>query len=264
MAGANVWIWAVARPGGGCPPPPPAAAPHPHPPAHTYTYPPVQWLGGLPEAGGTAFLAYNKASGPLKAAVGAVMVHLGYDGWWMKVGGWVGGWARAVDGHDTVDGRCCIPLHTHPPPHTHTPTRTPPPTPQDKRVVPLTPLTEAEVKRRKLPPGGEWVGTEVPVWNTAAVIDFLFTGEGGGRWEVGWERRGVPGWGLPPTHPPELTPCSPRTQTTAARCGTTTTAMTFTQRSSTQPLVSVRGGVGLAEGVDGRAEPLTLLSQLTR
>ena len=44
------------------------------------------WPQGAPEAGGVGLLAYNKASGVLRPA-NVVLVHLGYDGWWLKVGG---------------------------------------------------------------------------------------------------------------------------------------------------------------------------------
>ena len=40
-------------------------------------------LPSLP--GGTGLLVYNKASGPLRGSSSAVFVHVGYDGWWLKV-----------------------------------------------------------------------------------------------------------------------------------------------------------------------------------
>ena len=36
-------------------------------------------------AGGTGVLVYNKASGPLRGSTSPVFVHVGYDGWWLKV-----------------------------------------------------------------------------------------------------------------------------------------------------------------------------------
>lgn len=42
------------------------------------------WPEGVPEAGGTGLLVYNKASGPLRGSTSPVFVHVGYDGWWLK------------------------------------------------------------------------------------------------------------------------------------------------------------------------------------
>ena len=103
-----------------------------------------------PESGCTAVMLYNKRAGPLKDA-GSVLLHVGYDGWWMK----------------------------------------------DKRVLPMRQLTDAAevkkyaatIKANSSSGGGggeddeEWWCVEVPVWNTAATLDFAFTNDARTVWD---------------------------------------------------------------------------------
>jgi len=109
-----------------------------------------------PDAGATAVVLYNKAAGPLTTA-GSVVLHVGYDNWWMK----------------------------------------------DKRVLPMRPVTDAEVKRyaknlanvakdkggggtiaaSDAPSEPEWWCAEVPVWNTAATLNFAFTNDARTVWD---------------------------------------------------------------------------------
>jgi len=95
------------------------------------------WASPL-EAGRTSVLLYNKDSGPL-ASAGSVIVHVGYDGWWM----------------------------------------------QDKRVIPMRPVSTAESGRFKISnlQDGDWWCAEVSVWNTAAVVDFAFTNDARQAWD---------------------------------------------------------------------------------
>lgn len=99
-----------------------------------------------PEAGATAVVLYNRAAGPLTTA-GSVVLHVGYDSWWMK----------------------------------------------DKRVLPMRPVTDSEMKRyaKSLASAAkdvtssepEWWCAEVPVWNTAATLDFAFTNDARTVWD---------------------------------------------------------------------------------
>ena len=85
-----------------------------------------QWIGGAPSAGASAKLAYNKAAGPLSRA-GSLMVHVGYDNWWMK----------------------------------------------DMRSIPMTKLSDGEIRRYALSPDGDWWCASLSIFNTAAIIDFV-------------------------------------------------------------------------------------------
>jgi starch synthase len=102
-----------------------------------------------PEAGATAVILYNRAAGPLMSG-GSVILHVGYDNWWMK----------------------------------------------DKRVLPMRPITDSEARRyaRSIPTTKinndengtsepEWWCAEVPVWNTAATLDFAFTNDARTVWD---------------------------------------------------------------------------------
>jgi starch synthase len=111
-----------------------------------------------PEAGATAVVLYNRATGPLSTA-GSVVLHVGYDNWWMK----------------------------------------------DKRVLPMRPVTDSEMKRYAKHLASvatdrgdqglsahagdasssepEWWCAEVPVWNTAATLDFAFTNDARTVWD---------------------------------------------------------------------------------
>ncbi|KAL4419296.1 hypothetical protein ABPG77_001628 [Micractinium sp. CCAP 211/92] len=53
---------------------------------------------------------------------------------------------------------------------------------QDKRVIAMSPLGEADSRKYNLPPG-QWVGAEVPAWNTAAMLDFVFTDDRRAMWD---------------------------------------------------------------------------------
>jgi starch synthase len=104
-----------------------------------------------PEAGATAVVLYNRAAGPLTSG-GSVVLHVGYDNWWMK----------------------------------------------DKRVLPMRPITDSESKRyaksitaassgsssaENTEAEPEWWCAEVPVWNTAATLDFAFTNDARTVWD---------------------------------------------------------------------------------
>ncbi len=43
------------------------------------------WLNNGPEAGTNSWLVYNRISGPLRHSTTGLLVHVGYDGWWLKV-----------------------------------------------------------------------------------------------------------------------------------------------------------------------------------
>jgi starch synthase len=103
-----------------------------------------------PEAGATAVVLYNRAAGPLTTG-GSVVLHVGYDNWWLK----------------------------------------------DKRVLPMRPVTDSELKKytKSLTSSSsgnagdanqtepEWWCAEVPVWNTAATLDFAFTNDARTVWD---------------------------------------------------------------------------------
>jgi hypothetical protein len=198
-------------------------------------------------AGTLATLCYNSDAGSLAGCRG-VTLHVGYDGWWMQVGGWVmvrvcvgrgGGGVRAwhhtqawSTPHTDLCGftsrsshaqtsvlGCCLRhpasllLCTHaqsgrragthelpppfsPPSPNPNPNPNPSPNPnpnpdplplppplQDKRSLPMQRLPEASVRARALP-RGTWWSVQVPVWNTAALLDFTFSDEDLRKWDT--------------------------------------------------------------------------------
>lgn len=105
-------------------------------------------------------LVYNKASGPLRGSTSPVFVHVGYDGWWLKVR--LGQGAAAVPVQPVQLQACaCIaaaqcfavaPLLNVPAQCSLSM--------QDKRVIAMQPLSDAQVQKYRLP-AGQWVGAEV-------------------------------------------------------------------------------------------------------
>jgi hypothetical protein len=47
----------------------------------------------------------------------------------------------------------------------------------------MQPLTPAQVAQYKLPATGTWLGAEVPAWNTAALLDYVFTDDRRAIWD---------------------------------------------------------------------------------
>jgi hypothetical protein len=50
-------------------------------------------------------------------------------------------------------------------------------------VIAMQPLTPAQVAQYKLPATGTWLGAEVPAWNTAALLDYVFTDDRRAIWD---------------------------------------------------------------------------------
>ena len=99
-----------------------------------------------PEAGSTSVLLYNKASGSL-ATAGSVILHIGYDNWWMK------------------DKRV-LPMRPV----------------SDIEAKRYAKAIASCASTEKNPPE-EWWCVEAPVWNTAAMVDFAFTNDARTVWD---------------------------------------------------------------------------------
>ncbi|GAB4813944.1 hypothetical protein N2152v2_000990, partial [Parachlorella kessleri] len=107
------------------------------------------WLNNGPEAGTNSTLVYNKASSTALRNASSVIVHVGYDGWWLK--------------------DKCVPRME-----------------QDKRVLRMEKMGAERAAAAGLSPGGDWWSAAVPVWSTAAVLDFVFSDER----QTGWDNGG--------------------------------------------------------------------------